>query len=240
VIVVFVPTRFDSDRVRDRDEKFDLHDFVKGVLRPTRNRDAVPAAGHIRRPLASVVSGGAFSRSVCEEHADPVGSDALDADTLSLVLLHINRRPRLVSTSFSGAATSTTLAAEGPKYRPDKGREPADRGKNAFLSTEDARRVGETIRQLFSEAETQAASRVVIHKRTPFLRAERDGLRQGLAGVDAIDMLEINIDDALRYVSSVVGPTENSTKNYPVEGADLSCDRAPMRRFSGCTVLRRA
>jgi len=41
---------------------------------------------------------------------------------------------------------------------------------------------------------------------------------KGSQAVDAIDMLEINIDDALRYVSSVVRPDGKFDEdNYPVE-----------------------
>ena len=71
------------------------------------------------------------------------------------------------------------------------------------MSADDARRVGETIRQLFFDARMKLPQRVVIHKRTPFTRQEREGLRDGLSGVDCIEMLEIQIDHALRYVASI-------------------------------------
>jgi hypothetical protein len=86
------------------------------------------------------------------------------------------------------------------------------------MSLEDSRRVGETIRQLFFESKYKLPGRVVVHKRTPFLRAEREGLRQGLEGVGAVDMVEINIDDALRYVSSIAKRDGSFDEdNYPVD-----------------------
>ena len=61
------------------------------------------------------------------------------------------------------------------------------------------------------------ASRVVLHKRTPFTRDEREGLAEGLSGVNHIDMLEIQIDDALRYVASIAGRDGKVDEdNYPV------------------------
>ena len=59
--------------------------------------------------------------------------------------------------------------------------------------------------------------RVVLHKRTPFTREEREGLRDGLSGVACIDMLEIQIDHALRYMASVQKPDGTSDEdNFPV------------------------
>ncbi len=59
--------------------------------------------------------------------------------------------------------------------------------------------------------------RVVLHKQTPFLKDEREGLLDGLGGVEAIDMLVIQQDHALRYVASVRrrdGAIDED--NYPV------------------------
>ena len=85
------------------------------------------------------------------------------------------------------------------------------------MSKDDARRVGETIRELFYETHSKLPSRVVLHKRTPFRRDEREGLLDGLGNVEQIDMLEIQTDNALRYVAS---QTDRYGKidedNYPV------------------------
>ena len=59
--------------------------------------------------------------------------------------------------------------------------------------------------------------RIVIHKRTAFTRDEREGLIQGLSGVDEVDMVEITIDEHLRYVSSVPNKDGGFDKdNFPV------------------------
>ena len=89
---------------------------------------------------------------------------------------------------------------EGVQYRLTQIENPVIRGKNPFMSRDDARRVGETIRQLFFDAKMRLPKRVVIHKRTQFLREEREGLMAGLDGVDNIDMLELVEDPVLRFV----------------------------------------
>jgi hypothetical protein len=76
---------------------------------------------------------------------------------------------------------------------------------------------GETIRQLFFEARLKLPRRVVLHKRTPFLKDEREGLLDGLSGIAAIDMLEVQEDQALRFVASMMhkdGKIDDD--NYPV------------------------
>jgi hypothetical protein len=107
---------------------------------------------------------------------------------------------------------------QGLQYRLSKIENPIFQRRNAFLSKDDARRVGESIRQLFFEARSTLPRRVVIHKRTPFLRDEREGLIEGLESVKIVDMVEISIDEAFRYVNS------------KMTGADLSVDRFPVAR----------
>ena len=84
------------------------------------------------------------------------------------------------------------------------------------MSREDAIRVGDNVRQLFFESMMRLPKRVIIHKRTPFLREEREGLLQGLSGIDSIDMLEISIDPALRYVASRIEHGKFQGDGYPV------------------------
>jgi argonaute-like protein implicated in RNA metabolism and viral defense len=77
--------------------------------------------------------------------------------------------------------------------------------------------VGEQIRELFFESRFALPRRVVIHKRTRFTKDEQLGLKEGLSGVLQIDMLEITIDDALRYIASTVDNNGSLHEdNYPV------------------------
>jgi hypothetical protein len=71
-------------------------------------------------------------------------------------------------------------------------------------------------RQLFFDSRSKLPTRVVFHKRTPFLRDEREGLVEGLADVPHIDMLEIQVDSALRYVASIVKDNRFEEDRFPV------------------------
>jgi len=220
VVLVFVPTRFDKWTAFETEyEKFDLHDFVKAYCVQRGTASQFLRQDTFDDPLQCRVWWWLSLALYAKSMRTPWVLDALDADTAFVGLgFSINRKAEAGQHVVLGCSHIYNTRGEGLQYRLTKVESPLIRGKNAFLSMEDARRIGETIRQLFFEAKLKLPSRVVIHKRTPFLRAERDGLRQGLAGVNAIDMLEINIDDALRYVSSVVRPDGTFDEdNYPVE-----------------------
>ncbi len=86
---------------------------------------------------------------------------------------------------------------EGLQYRLSPIQDPVWINKNPYMSLEDARNLGETIRQLFYESSLRLPRRVVIHKQTLFRREEQEGLRAGLGGIEEVEMLEINFDSAL-------------------------------------------
>jgi hypothetical protein len=107
---------------------------------------------------------------------------------------------------------------QGLQYRLSKIENPVfdSRRRNAFLSKDDARRVGETIRQLSFESRGVLPKRVVIHKRLPFRNEEREGLFEGLQDIEKIDLIEIVVDDSLRYVSSNITESGLQVDRFPV------------------------
>jgi hypothetical protein len=129
----------------------------------------------------------------------------------------IDRSAELGRHVVLGCSHIYSARGEGLQYRLSKVENPIIRRGNAFMSKDDARRTGETIRQLFYDARLKLPDRVVLHKRTPFTRDEREGLADGLSGVRYIEMLEVQIDNALRYVASVTGRDGSVDEdNFPV------------------------
>lgn len=90
------------------------------------------------------------------------------------------------------------------------------RGGNPYLSFEDARRMAETIRSLFWESHQQLPERVVVHKLFPFRDHEQRGLHAGLQGVDDLELIEINHEARLRYLSSRFVNRAFSQGGFPV------------------------
>jgi len=105
---------------------------------------------------------------------------------------------------------------QGLKYKLSKIENPIIRRDNPFMSKDDARRVGDSVRQMFFESFHKLPQRVVIHKRNYFTKEEKEGLSESLGGVAAIDMLEIQFDPMLRYVASKIRNGKFSGDGFPV------------------------
>ena len=219
VVLIFFPKRWEQLRTyRDDYERFDVHDFVKayavqrGIATQFLTQDSLMNTQQCRvwwwLSLALYVKG----------MRTPWVLDGLNDDTAYVGLgFSIDRSAEQGTHVVLGCSHIYSSRGEGLQYRLSKVENPEIRGRNPFMSREDARRTGEIIRQLFFEARSRLPQRVVLHKRTPFLKDEREGLLDGLGEVEAIDMLELQEDHALRYVASMTrrdGSIDGD--NYPV------------------------
>ena len=228
VTIIFFPDRWNHLRgFRNENEKFDVHDFVKafcvhrGVATQFLNQNTMSNASQCRvwwwLSLALYVKGMRM----------PWVLNSLDEDTAFVGLgFSIDHKAEKGNHVVLGCSHIYSARGEGLQYRLSKVENPVIRQGNPFMSRDDARRLSETIRQLFYDARMKLPRRVVLHKRTPFLTDEREGLRDGLSGVECIDMLEIQVDDALRYIASM--PTRDGgvgEDGYPVRrGTTMKLD----------------
>lgn len=219
VVMIFYPSRWREYRgYRTDAERFDVHDFVK--------------AFSVQRGIATQFLN---EETFADEYQCRVWwwlSLALYVKAMRTpwVLSNLAEDTAFVGLGFSidpvaekgrhvvlGCSHIYSGKGEGLQYRLTKVENPVFYGKNPFMSKEDARRTGEIIRQLFFDAHFKLPDRVVLHKRTSFTKDEREGLADGLSGVKHIDMLEIQIDSAQRYVASVPGlDGKFDDDNYPV------------------------
>jgi SIR2-like domain len=221
VVLIFVPERWRRfRRFETEDEVFDLHDFVKaycvqkGVPTQFLDQDTLDHKQQCR--IWWWLSLALYAKAM----RTPWVLDSLSSDTAFVGLgFSINRKAPKGEHIILGCSHLYNAQGQGLQYRLSKIENARIINDNPFMSRDDACRVGETIRQLFFDAQRKLPRRVVIHKLTPFRRDEREGLREGLGGVDEVDMLEINLDDALRYVSSV-----------PRRGGGFDEDNFPVRR----------
>ena len=219
VVLVFFPTRWEHLRgYRDDKERFDVHDFVKayavqrGIATQFFTEETLSDSQQCR--VWWWLSLALYTKGM----RTPWILDGLDDDTAFVGLgFSIDHTAEKGAQVVLGCSHIYSSRGEGLQYRLSKIENPLIRGRNPYMSRDDARRTGETIRQLFFEARSRLPSRVVLHKRTPFLKDEREGLVDGLGEVGTIDMLEIQIDHALRYVASKTLPNGRmDDDNYPV------------------------
>jgi len=116
---------------------------------------------------------------------------------------------------------------EGLQFRLGRIENPIIRGRNPFMSVDDARRTGETIRQLFFDAKMRLPARVVVHKRTAFTADEQRGLLQGLEGVPNVELIEVTIEESLRYLASKMDNGKPVIDTFPIpRGAVVVLDKS--------------
>jgi SIR2-like domain len=220
VIQIITPKRWANWRSFETEaERFDLHDFVKaycarrGVATQFIDEETLtdPQICRIRWWLSLALYAKSFRT--------PFVLQAAAGDTAYVGFgTSIDRHGPDGHKVVLGCSHIFNEQGQGLQYRLSKVENPTfdSRRRNAFLSRDDARRVGESIRQLFFEARGALPRRVVIHKRTEFRRDEREGLLEGLGGVGEVDMIEIQVDDAFRYVNSRLVRGQVQVDNFPV------------------------
>lgn len=211
VIIIYFPQRWDSVRGhRSESERFDVHDFVKayavqrGISTQFLNEDTVRSRQICR--ISWFLSLALYVKGM----RTPWVLESFDPATAYVGLgFSVDRNAKKGRHVVLGCSHIYSARGQGLQYRLSKIEQPVFRGKNPFMSRDDASRTGETIRQLFYDAQGNLPRRVVLHKSTPFITDEREGLLEGLSGIKEIDMLSIQVDSAQRYVASKIDNSGN-------------------------------
>jgi hypothetical protein len=219
VVLVFFPDRWVKQRgfVNDS-ERFDVHDFVKAssVQRGigTQFLEQSTLADSLQCRVWWWLSLAFYVKAM----RTPWVLEGLDRDSAFVGLgMSVDSTREAGKHVVMGCSHIYSSRGEGLQYRLSQVENPVFYGRNPFLSRDDARRIGEQCRELFFESRSTLPKRVVIHKRTRFTKDEQLGLREGLSGVPQIEMLEVVVDDTLRYIASNVDAKGNLHEdNYPV------------------------
>jgi hypothetical protein len=224
--LIFIPQRWGLWRSFETEsERFDLHNFVKAFCVPQGISTQFLEESTLLDPLQCRIRWWLSLAFYVKSMRTPWVLESLDPHSAFVGLgMSLDRKAEKGSHVILGCSHLYNAQGQGLQFRLSKIENPIIRRRNAFMSVDDSRRVGETIRQLFWEAQSRLPDRVVIHKLTPFLDEEMRGLRAGLTGVKEIDLLEICTEDALRYLSSV-----------PQKDGGFKEDKFPMKRG---TLLR--
>ena len=219
VILIFFPERWAKLRgYSTESEKFDVHDFVKAssVQRGigTQFLDQSTLTDSLQCRVWWWLSLAFYVKAM----RTPWVLDGLDRDTAFVGLgTSVDSTRERGKHVVMGCSHIYSSRGEGLQYRLSQIENPVFHGRNPFLSREDARRIGEQVREQFFESRSKLPTRVVIHKRTRFTPEEQFGLREGLSGISQIEMLEVVIDESLRYIASHVDSSGNMKEdNYPV------------------------
>jgi hypothetical protein len=218
IVVIFTPTRWNKwRRFEATDERFDVHNFVKayavqrGISTQFLTQEKLDTLDKCRYWWWLSVA--LYAKAM----RTPWVLQGLDDNTAYVGLGYaIDTKATVGQHIVLGCSHLYNSHGQGLQFRLSQIENPLIRGRNPYLSFDDARRMGETIRSLYWESHQRLPHRVVIHKLFPFRLEEIKGLRQGLSDVDELELLEINHESRLRYLSSI--PTDGGFKedSYPV------------------------
>jgi hypothetical protein len=219
VVLIFFPDRWTRYRAfKTESEHFDVHDYVKANSVQRGIGTQFLEQSTLSDPLQCRVWWWLSLAFYAKAMRTPWVLEDLDPDSAYVGLgMSYDPNQEHGRNIVMGCSHIYSSRGEGLQYRLSRVENPVYFGTNPFLSRDDARRVGEQIRELFFESRSVLPKRVVIHKRTRFTNDEQQGLKEGLSGVSEIEMLEILIDDTLRYIaSSVDGRGILHEDSYPV------------------------
>lgn len=106
-------------------------------------------------------------------------------------------------------------AGQGLRYHVSRIQDPIWIQDNPFLKKDDAISIGYQVRQLFHQTYQKLPHRVVIHKRTPFVGSEQEGLTQSLKGVAEVEMITVEEEPSWRFLS--YDKIKQSVDGFPVK-----------------------
>lgn len=204
VTVVYIPAEWSEwEGYEDDNEWFDLHDYVKAhcVQRGFATqfiREATVSKGHDVAVLWWLALS-FYAKSMRTPWAIAGG----EADT-AYIGIGYRMAPGTGGKGGMLLGCSHIYGTDGLglQYRLSRIENPIFLQRNPHLHRDDARRIAELARQSFFEQNGRLPLRIAVHKRTPFLREEREGFIEGLYGVKSVDLIEIAIDSQVRYVAS--------------------------------------
>lgn len=217
ILIIYIPKRWDNFlHYNDGVESFDLHDYIK----------------------AFCAEKGVTSQIIKEKTVLDVNLNCQINWWLSLsYFVKSFRTPWVIdntdkSTAFAGIGYSIdnkedhkghiilgcshiySSNGEGLKYKLSKVNDKIKWiNKRPHLSYDDAYEFGKNVLNLFYESMNELPKRVVIHKRTFYTEDEKKGILDSLYDskkIENVDLIEINFEDNIRYVSSKIknGKTE--------------------------------
>jgi hypothetical protein len=219
VVAIFIPEEWlPFTNYNDDGEYFDLHDYIKAYA----VSKGVATQLIQERTLAQTSIN-------CQIHWWLSLSFYVKALRTPYVLSDLDKSTAFAGIGYSlknvggnkqlllGCSQIFNSQGEGLQYKLSKVENFTIQRDNAFLSYDDALRFGTSIRQMFFSSLGKAPERVVIHKRTYFSDDEKSGIINGLGEIKTIDLVEINIENNLRYVASAINKDGVATADgYPV------------------------
>lgn len=224
-IVIFIPERWEPfTGYNTKDEVFDLHDYIKAFCAEKGVTSQFIREKTIKDSLMSCQINWWLSLSYfVKSFRTPWVLDNADSSTAFAGLGYsINSKADNRGHIVLGCSHIYSSTGEGLKYKLSRISDDKIqwRKKKPHLSYDDAYEFGRNVINLFYESMHELPKRVVVHKRTFFTDDEKRGILDSLLDngkIQNVDLIEVNFEDRIRYVSS---KTRNGTTE--IDGYSVS------------------
>ena len=222
-IVIFIPTIWDSFvHYNDEIESFDLHDYLKAYCAEKKVTSQLIREKTIKDTTLQCQINWWLSLSYfVKSFRTPWVIDNTDKTTaFAGIGYSVESKKEDKGHIILGCSHIYSSNGEGLKYKLSKVNDKIEWiKKKPHLSYDDAYEFGKNVVNLFYESMNEIPKRVVIHKRTFYTEDEKQGILDSLLDnekIENVDLIEINFEDKIRYVSSKISKGKTKIDGYSV------------------------
>lgn len=224
VIIIYIPNRWEHfTGYYDNGESFDLHDYVKAFCVEKGVTSQFIREKTIKDNKQSCQINWWLSLSYfVKSFRTPWILNNTDKTTaFAGIGYSVDSKTENDTHIILGCSHIYSSTGEGLKYKLSKISNDRIqwRHKKPHLSYDDAYDFGRSVINLFYESMNVVPKRVVIHKRTYFTEDEKQGILESLydnTNIEAVDLIEINFENDIKYVSSKIFKGKTQIDGYSV------------------------
>lgn len=224
IVVIYIPKRWDNYlHYNDGIESFDLHDYIKAFCAEKGMTSQIIREKTITDNLLNCQINWWLSLSYfVKSFRTPWVINNADRNTAFAGIGYSidNKKENDKGHIILGCSHIYSSDGEGLKYKLSKINDKIQWiNKKPHLSYDDAYEFGKNVLHLFYESMNEVPKRVVIHKRTFFTDDEKRGILDSLLDnrkIENVDLIEINFEDKIRYVSSKIKDGEAKIDGFSV------------------------
>lgn len=201
LVIIFVPKAWRPyETVDANDVRSDLHDYIKAYCAQRGVRTQFLREETLSKQLQCEILWWLAQAIYVKSLRTPFILQSNDSETV-FVGIGYGMAKRKEKGIVLGCSHIYDAAGQGLRYHVSRIQNPMWIQDNPFLKKDDAINLGYQVRQLFHQTYHKLPRRVVIHKRTPFLISEQEGLAQSLSGIPELEMITIEEEPSWRFLA---------------------------------------
>ena len=201
LVVIFVPKAWKAYEVVEANNvRYDLHDYVKAYCAQRGVRTQFLREETLSKRLQCEILWWLAQAIYVKSLRTPFILQSNDSETVFVGIGYGMAKSKEKGVVL-GCSHIYDAAGQGLRYHVSRIHNPLWIQDNPFLKKDDAINLGYQVKQLFHQTYHRLPRRVVIHKRTPFITSEQDGLVQSLKGIPELELITIEEESSWRFLA---------------------------------------